>query len=257
MTRIIEAEYEELFGVAALYERNGTVRVRRGSLAQMPTYIEDPQLWRHRIEERFEHWKVASTQHSQIDHSLTFYLEPIPATPAPQPDVQVAASRNLTLARLKAAVEDRRRQEVKDHEAAVEAAKSIASSTVRQGFLNGAQWQRLSRKGNWDGNPVINEAIHYYLERGSMNNPKGWDHVLRILKQAGADKAGGVRERICTEEEFREAIAVVTEWAEQDKPKTALQKLAEVEALAAALKAEGLASVVVGKLEAILNEETP
>lgn len=30
-------------------------------------------------------------------------------------------------------------------------------------------------------NPILGMALDYYAERRTMNNPKGWDHVLRVV----------------------------------------------------------------------------
>lgn len=39
-------------------------------------------------------------------------------------------------------------------------------------------------EGVTKGNPILVDAVDYYLERRSMNNPKGWEHVLRKVKHA-------------------------------------------------------------------------
>lgn len=36
----------------------------------------------------------------------------------------------------------------------------------------------------FDFNPVLADSLRYYWERRSMGNPKGWDHVLRIVNRA-------------------------------------------------------------------------
>lgn len=41
--------------------------------------------------------------------------------------------------------------------------------------------------------PVLIDAVRYYAERRTMNNPKGWDHVHRNLSQAAAAGAYGDR----------------------------------------------------------------
>lgn len=33
-------------------------------------------------------------------------------------------------------------------------------------------------------NPLLAEALRYYAERRTMNNPKGWAHVLRVINRA-------------------------------------------------------------------------
>lgn len=33
-------------------------------------------------------------------------------------------------------------------------------------------------------NPVLGHALAYYAERRTMNNPKGWDHVLQVVNHA-------------------------------------------------------------------------
>lgn len=38
----------------------------------------------------------------------------------------------------------------------------------------------------YDANPVLADALVYYAERRTMNNPKGWAHVLRVVNRAAA-----------------------------------------------------------------------
>lgn len=56
-------------------------------------------------------------------------------------------------------------------------------------------------------NPILGDALTYYAERRSMNNPKGWTHVLRKVEQAiesglwttaSADHIDGAREVLRT-----------------------------------------------------------
>ncbi len=44
-----------------------------------------------------------------------------------------------------------------------------------------------------EGDPVLIDAVRYYAERRTMNNPKGWDHVHRKVSQAAAAGAYGDR----------------------------------------------------------------
>lgn len=45
---------------------------------------------------------------------------------------------------------------------------------------------RLVRRGkSSELNRILQDAREYHLERRSMNNPKGWKHVLRVAADAG------------------------------------------------------------------------
>lgn len=70
-------------------------------------------------------------------------------------------------------------------------------------------------------NPVIDEALKYYLGRRSMVNPKGWDHVLRVIQRAG-DEDGKVLASSglppgSSQAEYDEAIAFLTVLADGEK----------------------------------------
>ena len=56
---------------------------------------------------------------------------------------------------------------------------SAAKSVIRQ-LVNAIEAQAAVPTAN----PVLEDAYRYKAERGQMNNPKGWDHVLRQVEGA-------------------------------------------------------------------------
>lgn len=54
------------------------------------------------------------------------------------------------------------------------------------------------------GNPILGDALAYFAQRRTLNNPKGWAHVLRVTESA---VTGGIYD--ATDPQTTEALAVL------------------------------------------------
>lgn len=61
-----------------------------------------------------------------------------------------------------------------------------------------------------EANPILANALEYYAERRTMNNPKGWDHVLRIVNHHIEN--GDIKASLAHVDEARQVLHRLVEW---------------------------------------------